>query len=103
MYGQEPWLEASEHGSLKLYSENSAIGRERWEQILTIAYRRGAFMVAGYTYTYYDTLDPDAAGQCDVNLLTGKGVHNGTSFKTTLPAMGVSDWTMDTRPPECAR
>ncbi|MEM5582499.1 hypothetical protein WNZ15_08570 [Roseibium sp. AS2] len=103
MYGQEPWLEARDHGSLKIYSENSAVGRERWEQILTIAYRRGAFVVAGYTYTYYDTLDPDAAGQCDVNLLTGKGVHNDKTFKTSLPAMKVGDWTMDTLPPECAR
>jgi len=103
MYGQEPWLEASEHGSLKLHSENSAIGRDRWEQILTIAYRGGAFVVAGYTFSYYDTLDPDAAGQCDVNLLTGSGVHNDKTFKTKLPAARVGDWTMDTQPPECVR
>lgn len=101
MYGQEPWMEATEHGSLKIYSENSAIGRNRWEQILTIAYRNGVFRVAGYTYSYYDTLDPDANGQCDVNLLTGKGVLNGKSFKTSLEALPVKDWTMDTRPPEC--
>ncbi|WP_428648828.1 hypothetical protein [Roseibium sp.] len=102
MYGQEPWMEANEHGSLKIYSENSAIGRDRWEQALTIAYRRGAFLVAGYTYSYYDTLDPDAGGQCDVNLLTGRGEHNGKSFKTKLGAMPAGDWTMDTRPAECA-
>ena len=101
MYGQEPWMEANEHGSLKIYSENSAVGRNRWEQILTIAYRNGVFRVAGYTYSYYDTLDPDANGQCDVNLLTGKGVLNGKSFKTSLGALPVQDWTMDTRPPEC--
>ena len=59
--------------------------------------------MAGYTYSYYDTLDPDAAGECDVNLLTGKGVHNEKAFKTKLPAMKVEDWTMDTRPPECVR
>lgn len=103
MYGQEPWLEATEHGSLKLYSENSAIGRDRWEQILTIAYRGGEFVVAGYTFSYYDTLDPDATGQCDVNLLTGRGLHNDKTFKTRLPATKVADWTMDTSPPECAR
>jgi len=103
MYGQEPWLEANEHGSLKIYSENSAVGRDRWEQILTIAYRGGEFLIAGYTFSYYDTLDPDAAGQCDVNLLTGSGVHNDKKFKTGLPATKAGDWTMDTRPPECAR
>jgi hypothetical protein len=101
MYGQEPWMEATEHGSLKIYSENSAVGRNRWEQVLTIAYRNGVFRVAGYTYSYYDTLDPDANGQCDVNLLTGKGVLNGKNFKTSLGALSVQDWTMDTRPPEC--
>ncbi|UES50708.1 hypothetical protein [Roseibium aggregatum] len=101
MYGQEPWMEATEHGSLKIYSENSAVGRNRWEQVLTIAYRNGVFRVAGYTYSYYDTLDPDANGQCDVNLLTGKGVLNGKNFKTSLGALPVQDWTMDTRPPEC--
>lgn len=102
MYGQEPWLEAQEHGSLKIISENSAIGRNRWEQVLTIAYRGGEFRVAGYTYSYYDTLDPDANGQCDVNLLTGKGELNGKSFKTALGAMPAQNWTMDTRPPECS-
>ncbi|GAB4518535.1 MAG: hypothetical protein Tsb0019_18730 [Roseibium sp.] len=103
LYGQEPWLEAQEHGSLRLYSENSAIGRDRWELLLTIAYRKNTFVVAGYTLSYYDTLDPDAAGECDVNLLTGRGVHKGKSFKTSLKALPVADWTMDTQPPECAR
>ena len=102
MYGQEPSMEAQEHGSLKIISENSAVGRDRWEQVLTIAYRGGEFRVAGFTYSYYDTLDPDANGQCDVNLLTGKGVLNGKAFKTTLEAMPAQNWTMDTRPPECA-
>ncbi|WP_156510570.1 hypothetical protein [Labrenzia sp. OB1] len=102
MYGQEPWMEVSEHGSLKIYSENSAIGRNRWEQVLTIAYRGGVFVIAGYTYSHYDTLDPDASGQCDVNLLTGKGIQDGKTFRTALKTVAVADWTMDTRPPECA-
>lgn len=101
MYGQQPWIEATESGSLKLYSENASIGRGRWEQILTIAYRDSEFKVAGYTYSYYDTLNPEHAGQCDINLLTGKGTHNDKTFKTKFPAMKVADWTMETRPPEC--
>jgi len=101
MYGQEPWLEATEHGSLKIHSENTAVGRNRWEQVLTIAYRNNQFLVAGYTFSYYDTLDPDGAGQCDVNLLTGKGILNGNTFKTSLPALPVGEWTMDTQPREC--
>ncbi len=101
VYGQEPWMEVNEHGSFKIHSENSAIGRERWEQSLTIAYRKGAFVVAGYTFSHYDTLDPDTAGECDVNLLTGRGVNSGKTFKSKLGTLPVGDWTMDTRPPEC--
>ncbi|MBN9670911.1 hypothetical protein [Roseibium aggregatum] len=101
MYGTEPWMEATEHGSLKIHSENSAIGRNRWEQVLTIAYRKNQFLVAGYTYSYYDTLDPNGAGQCDVNLLTGKGNLNGKTFKTSLPSLPVAEWTMETQPREC--
>ncbi|WP_298820306.1 hypothetical protein [uncultured Roseibium sp.] len=99
--GQEPWIETTEKGALKVYSENSSIGRNRWEQILTIAYRNGRFLVAGYTYTYYDTLDPESNGICDVNLLTGKGELNDKTFRTSLKALPVEEWTMDTRPPEC--
>lgn len=99
--GQEPWIEATEKGALKVYSENISIGRNRWEQILTIAYRKGRFLVAGYTYTYYDTLDPNSNGICDVNLLTGKGELNDKTFRTSLKALPVGEWTMDTRPSEC--
>ena len=59
MFGQEPRLEVAKNKSLKVISENASIGRDRWEQTLTIAYRGGRFVVAGYTYSYYDTLDPE--------------------------------------------
>lgn len=102
MYGQEPWLELTDHGSLRVYSENSSVGRNRWEQVLTIAYRENRFVLAGFTYTYYDTLDPDANGKCDVNLLTGRGELNGKAIKSSVRAPNVGEWTMDSRVPECA-
>ncbi|TYC56297.1 hypothetical protein FMN50_10255 [Rhodobacterales bacterium] len=101
MYGQEPWLDATEKGSVKVFSENSAVGRNRWEQVLTIAYRNDEFVVAGFTYTYYDTLDPDANGKCDVNLLTGKGDLNGKAIRSSVKAVKVDEWSMDTTIPEC--
>ncbi|MET1410825.1 hypothetical protein ABVF61_01060 [Roseibium sp. HPY-6] len=101
-YGQSPWLEASGNGSLKVYSENSAIGRSRWEQVLTIAYRNSIFVVAGYTLSYYDTLDEAMSGTCDVNLLTGKGIHKDKPFRASLKALPVQNWTMDTQPQECS-
>ncbi len=71
--GQQPELSATERGSLQVISMNEAIGRDRWRQTLTVAWRDGAFVLAGITYSWYDTLDLANAGTCDVNLLTGRG------------------------------
>ena len=92
-YGQDPTIAATESGSIRVRSENSGIGRGRWEQTLTIAYRDGEFLVAGMTYSHYDTLDPDANGSCDYNVLTGAFVKDGKSGKTTPQRIAVSDWT----------
>ena len=32
--------------------------------------------MAGLTYSYYDTLDLANTGDCDLNVLTGKGIAN---------------------------
>ena len=63
----------NEHGSLKIYSENSAIGRDRWEQILTIAYRGTASSSSPVTPSAITTRSIRTGPvKCDVNLLTGK-------------------------------
>lgn len=71
MAGQAPTVMARSDSSFTLHSENTGIGRSAWLQDITIAFRQGAFVVAGFTYTTYDRLDPEAGGTCDVNLLTG--------------------------------
>jgi hypothetical protein len=83
---------------------NEAIGRNRWHLTLTIAWRDGAYRVAGVTYGHYDTLDPENSGGCDLNLLTGRGVQTtslGTQSVTAvdLPAIPVTDWTDETQLP----
>ena len=106
--GTLPRLELAANGSLRLITENMAIGRNRWEQAITIAFRDGAYRVAGYTYTFYDTLDLDSHGFCDVNLLTGRGVlQSGTGPEKTvrewrMRAVPLDDWTMDSMPGVCA-
>lgn len=35
---------------MQIVSQNDAVGRDRWEKILTIAYRDHDFVVAGFTY-----------------------------------------------------
>jgi hypothetical protein len=50
LYGEEPELTALPNGSFTLLTKNEAVGRERWRQTLTIAYRNNDFIVAGYTF-----------------------------------------------------
>lgn len=84
MAGQMPTLTINDRGSLIVKSENIAIGRNKWEQKLTIAFRDEQFLIAGYTYSFYDGLDPENYGSCDVNLLTGKGVREMGGTKSVL-------------------
>jgi hypothetical protein len=101
MYGTQPSLSVNPQGSLVVNSANDAIGRDRWSKKITAMYENGEFVVAGYTYSYHDTLDLSVGGTCDVNLLTGKGVRNNQEFRTTLKPMNLKNWTEDSEPKEC--
>lgn len=94
--GQQPELTLAPNGSVKLTSMNEAIGRNRWHMTLTIAYRKGAYRVAGFTYDWYDTLDLNDYGLCDLNLLNGRGVAenggNRRNVRTDQPAIPVTQW-----------
>lgn len=99
-------LKQTPDGSLQIISQNVAIGRLRWEQTLTIVYRSNQFFVGGYTYSFNDNLERDAdgnvkMGDCDVNLLTGRGVRDGQPIRTSMKPIPVQDWTINTTPPEC--
>ncbi|MFN3955472.1 MAG: hypothetical protein ACK4LQ_13550 [Pararhodobacter sp.] len=72
MAGQTPSLAPRSDSSFVVQMEQTAIGRTPWESELTIAWRGGQFVVAGFTHRFYDRLDPERQGQCDVNLLTGR-------------------------------
>ncbi len=106
--GQQPGLRITEGGSLQVTSMNEGIGRDRWYQTLTIAWRDGVFVLAGFTYSWYDTLDPANAGSCDVNLLTGRGeltrgpegAATTTRFRTAMRGGPVAGWD-HAIPPEC--
>lgn len=95
LYGNDPDIKALGNGSIAVTSQQNAIGRNRWEQTLTIAYRNGDFVVAGYTYNYYDTLDPDAAGKCDYNVLTGKAMVNDKPAKVAPRTIKIQDWDQE--------
>ncbi|WEX78626.1 hypothetical protein PYH37_003532 [Sinorhizobium numidicum] len=95
LYGQAPSITGLSNGSIQITSHNDAIGRERWEQKLTIAFRKSDFVVAGYTYSSYDTLDPNATMQCDFSVLSGKGTRNNKPITARGATVLLKDWSDD--------
>ncbi len=98
MAGQTPGLRALPNGSLAVTSQNESIGRNRWWKTLTIAWREGRFIVAGFTYHDVDTLgEPDANGEivpntCDLNLVAGKADINGKQRSFQPLVKSVDEW-----------
>jgi hypothetical protein len=101
MWGTQPALEITGRGSLVITSGNEAIGRNRWTQKLTVAYRDNAFIVAGYTYTERDTLAPGSHSSCDINFLTGRGVRNKKPFRIPAKTIALTDWSEASIPQDC--
>ena len=103
MYGTQPRLEIGPQGSLLVRSQNTAIGRWKWEETLTIAYRDSSFVVAGYTYSGYDGIDLTTL-DCDINLLTGNGYHNGEVVILAPSRVRLRDWRTERDAPDiCQR
>lgn len=91
--GQVPGLTALQNGSLHIETQNLAIGRNAWEQKVTLAYRDGHFRVAGFTYDAYDRLQEDEPVSCDLNLFSGKGMLNGETVRFDASQTAFEDWS----------
>lgn len=112
MAGQVPALEPRSASSFAVLSEQTGIGREPWQAVLTVAYRQDALRVAGYDFHFYDRLDPTHHGRCSVNLLTGAfELHRGpgndapevsTTGRGTERAFPLADLAPDWQPAACA-
>jgi hypothetical protein len=104
MAGTTPELSVNRAGSLVVVFQNDAIGRDRWRQQITIAFRRGELVVAGYDYSARDTLRPKFSRGCDLNFLSGEGVRDGKPVQLGAPAPRLADWTdKDKSVPETCR
>lgn len=101
LWGTRPSLAVNGEGSLVIASANDAIGRSRWSETLTIAYRNGAFVVAGLTYAARDTLDPKAGGACEINYLTGVGKRDGKPVKAVFARTPLAEWNNEDLPKAC--
>ncbi len=102
MWGTLPELGLNAAGSLTVTSGNTAIGRSRWQETLTIAYRGGRFVVAGFTFVSHDTLEPGLGRDCDVNFLTGRGLLDGAPFAVPRGGVPLAEWSAAQVPAECA-
>ncbi|WP_139103194.1 hypothetical protein [Pararhodobacter sp. CCB-MM2] len=110
--GTLPSFEPRSDSSFAVLTQQTAIGRNPWHQLLTIAYRNGEYLVAGYDYDTYDRIDVDHSGSCSVNLLTGRYVLDVDPEGPTPPyrregtgadrAFPLAQLTMDYRPEACA-
>jgi len=102
--GQRASLALNEAGSVVIESGNDSIGRDRWHLAVTLAHRDGEFRIAGLTYDRRDTLEPETGwGQCDLNLLSGRGTTDGpdgpSAFDAPEAAPPLWDWD-ESRLPE---
>ncbi len=98
MYGTIPSLDQNDAGSVLVKSQNIAIGRNRWEQVITVAYRNGALRIIGFTYSWHDTLSLNDSGKCDINYLSQKAslkLANNVEewFEVEESAQPVESWT----------
>ena len=69
---------------------------------LNLTVRDGEFLVVGYSYDSYDTLDLDAGRNCSADFEAGTGLLDGVPFTVTTPAVPLVDWEPAMVPPECA-
>lgn len=100
LFGQEAGLELSPAGEIVVTSQNTAIGRNRWSERITLGYRDGGMRVVRYQRSAYDTLDLDFSQECDVNMSTGEGVLNDKPISVPGGAPKLEAWTMESGPPK---
>ena len=101
MWGTFPALELDDDGQLTAIHQNEAIGRDRWREVFTIGWHAGAFAVVRYGWESYDTLEPDKAGGCEVDFLTGEASVNGAPLRAQARPVPVAEWEAASKPAIC--
>ena len=86
-----------EGGTLLLYGENRAFGRNKWDNLLTIIERDDRFIVSAFSRSSYDSLNPDDYTDCTIDLLKQVLTVNGAVITPyPLPAqVEVRTWSED--------
>ena len=105
-------LEGKGKGSLVVTSCFGCGASKSSEETLTIVYRRGKFLVAGYSRDWdWDEQKADGTvettlGGCDINYLTGKAPSQRTSrpagrSRASSNRSPLTDWSDEKRPEAC--
>ena len=105
-------LEEKGKGSLVVTSCFGCGANKSWEATLTIVWRNGKFLVAGYSRDWdwnvqkADGTVETTLGGCDINFLTGKGVaskdlDDGKPVAGKFRPIALADWSDDKRPEPC--
>ncbi|MDX8459014.1 hypothetical protein [Mesorhizobium humile] len=104
-------LEAKGKGSLAITSCSGCGAIKSTEETLTIVYRRGKFLVGGYSRNWDWNQQTSSGvettlGDCDINYLTGKAtastdLEEGKPIKGKFRLVLLKDWSADSRPKAC--
>ena len=105
-------LAAKSKGSLTVTSCFGCGANKSWEETLTIVYRGGRFLVAGFSRSWeWNVQKADGSvettlGSCDINYLTGKGVasqdlSDGKPVAGKFLLKSLASWAADKRPKPC--
>lgn len=105
-------LESKSKGSVSIHSCYGCGAMKSWDQTLTIAYRKGSFVVAGYSKSwewYFHTSEGNVdgkQGECDINYLTGRGAASRSAdearpLKARFRMMKLSAWSDASVPKAC--
>lgn len=95
MFGQSASITALGNGSIAIETQNTGVGRSAWQSKVSVAFRNGQFIVAGYTHSEYDKLQQEKPLDCDLNLLSGKGTVNKKPVTFTPMSLKIEDWHED--------
>jgi len=105
-------LENKGKGSLAITSCFGCGASKSTEETLTVVYRRGKFLVGGYSRSWdwgeqkADGTVETTLGGCDINYLTGKGtvskdLEDGRPIKGKFKPVPLKDWSYEKRPKVC--
>lgn len=99
MDGDLPRLELTEKTSLQILSGRNG-DRVQWDKTITIAYRTGEFLMAGYAYESNDAHDESNDTKVDYNVLSGEITVSGKTSQVPGKSIPWNDWSEKDLPKE---